>query len=63
VSAQVLDQTGFTVDSSCDTGGKAVLVDAAGSQLSCTVTNTEDSSDTLDVTATINDDGTVSVEG
>jgi hypothetical protein len=63
VGAQVQDQTGVAVQSSCDTGGKTVLVDAAGTQLSCAVTNTEDSSDTLDVTATINDDGTVSVEG
>jgi hypothetical protein len=63
VSQEVQEQTDIEVTTSCDTGGRTVLVDPDDEQLSCTVTNTGDSTDTLDVTATVASDGTVSVQG
>ena len=63
VSQQVQDQTDIAVSTTCDAGGHTVLIDPAGTTLDCTVTNNEDSTDTLDVTATIAEDGTVSIEG
>jgi hypothetical protein len=63
VGSVVQEQTDIEVTATCDAGGRTVLVDPDGEQLGCTVTNTADSSDTLDVTATVASDGTVSVEG
>jgi hypothetical protein len=57
---QVGDQAGVQATATCDTGGKKVLVDSADKPISCTVTNAEDSSDTLDVQATVDSDGNVS---
>jgi hypothetical protein len=60
LAQQVGDQAGVEANATCDTGGKKVLVDSADKPISCTVTNAEDSSDTLDVQATVDSDGNVS---
>ena len=60
---QVGDRAGVDVTATCDTGGRTVLVDAVGTPISCTVVNATDSTDTLDVTATVDDNGDVSWNG
>jgi hypothetical protein len=60
LAQQVGDQAGVEAKATCDTGGKKVLVDSADKAIPCTVTNAEDSSDTLDVQATVDSDGNVS---
>lgn len=54
--------TGVQVVSTCDTGGRAVLVDGVGTAIPCTVTNAEDGTDSLEVSATVDEDGVVSSE-
>jgi hypothetical protein len=53
---------GVEVVSTCDTGGHAVLVDGIGTPISCTVTNAVDATDFVEVTATVDESGTVSYE-
>lgn len=60
LAQQVGDQAGVEATATCDTGGKQVLVDSADKPIDCTVTNAGDSSDTLDVQATVDSDGNVS---
>lgn len=60
VAQQVGDQAGVDATATCDTGGKKVLVDAQNTPIDCTVANAEDSTDTLDVQATVDDQGNVS---
>jgi hypothetical protein len=60
VARQVGAQAGVDATARCDTGGRTVLVDGVGKPISCTVTNSEDPTDTLDVTATVDDNGDVS---
>jgi uncharacterized protein DUF4333 len=52
--------TGVEVVSTCDTGGHAVLVDGVGTPIPCTVTNAAAPSDSVGVTATVDEHGTVS---
>ncbi len=50
------------VDATCDAGERTVLIAAEGLSIPCTVVNTEDSSDSADVTALIDATGTVTFE-
>ncbi len=43
-------------------GGHSVLVDGVGTPISCTVANAEDASDSVEVTATVDESGEVSYE-
>ena len=60
VAKQVGDEAGVDATATCDAGGHKVLVDGVGKPISCTVTNSADPTDTLDVTATVDDNGDVS---
>jgi hypothetical protein len=62
LTQQLGEVAGVEVISTCDTGGHSVLVDGIGTPISCTVTNAEDDSDSVDVTATVDESGTVSYE-
>jgi len=62
LTQQLGEVAGVEVISTCDTGGHSVLVDGIGRPISCTVTNAEDASDSVDVTATVDESGTVSYE-
>jgi hypothetical protein len=62
LTQQVGDAAGVPVTATCDTGGRTVLVDGAGTPIPCTVTNTGDATDTLDVVATVDDQGAVSYQ-
>ncbi|MFD2091514.1 DUF4333 domain-containing protein [Blastococcus deserti] len=62
LAQQVGEAAGVEVVSSCDTDGHAVLVDGVGAPISCTVTNAEDPSDSIEVTATVDESGAVSYE-
>jgi hypothetical protein len=53
---------GVEVVSTCDAGGHSVLVDGIGTPISCTVANATDASDSVDVTATVDENGEVSYE-
>jgi len=57
---QLGQAAGVEVVSTCDTGGHAVLVDGVGAPIPCTVTNAGDASDSVAVTATVDEDGAVS---
>ncbi|MGY1804120.1 DUF4333 domain-containing protein [Blastococcus sp. SYSU D00922] len=59
---QLGELTGVVVISSCDTGGRSVLVDAVGTPIPCFVDNAADASDTAEVVATVDEDGAVSYE-
>ena len=59
---QVGALAGVPVISTCDTDGHTVLVDAVGSPISCFVDNAADATDTLEVVATVDEDGAVSYE-
>jgi hypothetical protein len=50
------------VISTCDTGGRSVLVDAVGTPISCFVDNAADATDTAEVLATVDESGAVSYE-
>jgi len=50
------------VISTCHVNGDSVLVDGIGTPIPCTVANAEDASDSVEVTATVDEDGTVSYE-
>jgi hypothetical protein len=54
------EAAGVEVVSTCDAAGHAVLVDGVGTPISCTVTNVEDASDSVEVTATVDETGAVS---
>lgn len=60
VAQQVGDEAGVKANATCDTGGKKVLVDSQDRPIHCTVVNAGDSTDTLDVQATVDDQGNVS---
>jgi len=62
VNSQVEAEAGVDLITSCDAGDRTVLVDPAGEQLSCTVSNAEDSSLSIDVTAVVEGDGNITVE-
>lgn len=50
------------VEATCDAGDRTVLIAADGLSIPCTVVNVGDSTDTADVTALIDAEGTVSFE-
>ena len=62
LTQQLSEVAGVEVVSTCDTGGHSVLVDGIGTPISCTVANAEDASDSVEVTATVDENGTVSYE-
>jgi hypothetical protein len=60
VSADMARKSGVGVGATCDAGGRTVIVGGKGTSFPCTVTNAQDPSDSVTVTATITDDkGTV----
>ncbi|MCZ2860706.1 DUF4333 domain-containing protein [Blastococcus sp. VKM Ac-2987] len=59
LAEQVGADYGVPVTASCDAGGRRVLVDGSQTPLPCTVTNVDDVSDSLAVTATVLSDGSV----
>jgi hypothetical protein len=62
LTQQLGDAAGVDVLSICHVNGHSVLVDGVGTPIPCTVTNAEDASDSVEVTATVDEDGTVSYE-
>lgn len=62
LAQQVGEAAGVEVVSTCETGGRSVLVDGEGTPMSCTVTNAGDASDSVEVTATVDEAGAVSYE-
>lgn len=60
VAQQVGDEAGVQATATCDAGGKQVLVDSQNKPIPCTVVNTQDRTDSLDVQATVDDQGNVS---
>ena len=53
---------GVEVFSICHVDGHTVLVDGVGTPIPCTVTNAADPTDSVEVTATVDEDGEVSYE-
>src|SRR3954469_13257305 len=49
-------------DTSCDAGGRTVLVDPDGEQLNCTVSNADDPSQSIGIVASVAKDGSVTIE-
>jgi hypothetical protein len=62
LTQQVGEAAGVEVVSTCDAAGHSVLVDGVGTPISCVVANAEDASDSIEVTATVDEDGAVSYE-
>jgi hypothetical protein len=62
LTQQLSEVAGVEVVSTCDTGGHSVLVDGIGTPISCIVANAVDASDSVEVTATVDESGTVSYE-
>jgi hypothetical protein len=62
LTEQVGEAAGVEVVSTCDAGGHSVLVDGVGTPISCVVANAEDASDSVEVTATVDESGAVSYE-
>jgi hypothetical protein len=49
-------------DTKCDTGGRTVLVDPDGETLTCTVSNADDPSQSIGITASVDKDGNATIE-
>jgi len=49
-------------DTSCDAGGRTILVDPDGEQLNCTVSNADDPSQSIGIVASVAKDGSVTIE-
>ena len=62
LTQQLGEAAGVEVVSTCHVDGHSVLVDGIGTPIPCTVANVEDPSDSVEVTATVDQDGTVSYE-
>jgi len=56
------EAAGVAVVTSCDADGHSVLVDGVGTPISCIVANAADASDSVEVTATVDESGTVSYQ-
>jgi hypothetical protein len=56
------ERAGVPVVSTCEADGHSVLVDGVGTPISCIVANAEDASDSVEVTATVDESGAVSYE-
>lgn len=59
---QLGELAGVVVISTCDTDGRTVLVDAVGTPIPCFVDNAGDTTDTIEVVATVDASGAVSYE-
>ena len=62
LNEQWSEAAGVPVITSCDAVGHSVLVDGVGTPISCIVANAADASDSVEVTATVDENGTVSYE-
>ncbi len=62
LNEQWSEAAGVEVVSSCDADGHSVLVDGIGTPIPCIVANAEDASDSVEVTATVDESGAVSYE-
>lgn len=62
VAKQVGDQAGVTAKASCDAGGHKVIVGATSTPIPCTVTNASDPTDSVNVKASLDAQGHVTVE-
>jgi hypothetical protein len=62
LAQQVGEAAGVEVVSTCDAAARSVLVDGVGTPIPCTVANAEDASDSIEVTATVDESGAVSYE-
>ncbi len=62
LTEQLAEAAGVPVVSICHTDGHSVLVDGVGTRIPCTVSNAEDATDSVEVAATVDEDGTVSYE-
>ena len=62
LAEQLGEEAGVEAVGTCDAGGHSVLVDGIGTPISCTVTNATDASDSVEVTATVDESGAVSYE-
>jgi hypothetical protein len=62
LTQQLGEVAGVEVVSVCHVNGHSVLVDGVGMPVPCTVSNAEDDTDSVEVTATVDEDGTVSYE-
>nr|WP_275585921.1 DUF4333 domain-containing protein [Geodermatophilus sabuli] len=62
LAAQVGEEAGVEATATCDAGGRSVLVDIAGTPIPCTVANAEDATDSIDVSATVDEAGQVGYE-
>ena len=60
LTKQLGEAAGVDVVSICHVNGHSVLVDGVGAPIPCTVTNAEDPTDSVEVTATVDENGTVS---
>ena len=60
--SDVFAAEGLLVGATCDAGERTVLIAADGLAIPCTVTNVEDTSDTAEVTASIDAAGEVTIE-
>lgn len=59
---QLGEATGMPVVSTCDAGGHSVVVDGVGQPIPCLVASAVDASDSVEVTATVDESGAVSYE-
>ena len=62
LTQQLGEAAGVDVISVCHVNGHSVLVDGVGAPIPCTVSNAEDASDSVEVTATVDESGEVSYE-
>jgi hypothetical protein len=60
LAEQVGGEAGVEVITSCDAGGRSVLVDGLGVPIPCTVASADDPTDSADVVATVDEEGAVS---
>ena len=60
LTQQVVEAAGVEVISTCHVDGHSVLVDGVGAPIPCTVANVEDPTDSIEVLAIVDEDGTVS---
>ncbi len=62
LNEQWTEVAGVQVVSTCDADGHSILVDAIGTPIPCTVANAGDATDSVDVLATVDDNGAVAYE-
>ena len=62
LNEQWSEAAGVEIVSTCDADGHSVLVDGVGTPIPCIVANAEDASDSVEVSATVDESGAVSYE-